>query len=295
MIYRNGVPVIGFAGTGCANNPMPRAGYSVWKGAVPPELTKWAVSLRDTMGPYPYGQEWSTMWGTLPVIGRKDHHTWTYRKNPDGSTTLRDDICIPGITLYRPINVTLYRPTGVSRDDVLDPATARPDPELALFGALGDSRAERTRAAFDTLLDEVKRFARSLSPKELDILKLGLEASHMEESVVLGDWKRAEAHADKIIRILHPPAAGVGAYVPPSAWYLWWVARKDGTGSWFGPKLLNDEEVWRLEFDVQRGTPNVSWLYRWVWDGSSPTWQYDTRSATAMYVRAGEQRFAQAS
>ncbi len=75
------------------------------------------------------------------------------------------------------------------------------------------------------------------------------------------------------------------------AYYIWWVERSAG-GQWHGYVLLDDETLWRYEYDVQRGTPDVRRMYRWVWDGQN--WQYDERSAQALYFKAGEQRFAQA-
>jgi hypothetical protein len=134
MISFGGRPAVGFGDPPCPSNPPPRAGYAVWKGGVPPELTQWAVTLRNHIAPFPYGQEWTMRWGTTDVVARKDHHEWTYRKQPDGTATLLTGICVPGITLYRP-----PPPTGVSGlgiDYVLDPATASPDPQLALYPAL---------------------------------------------------------------------------------------------------------------------------------------------------------------
>lgn len=72
-------------------------------------------------------------------------------------------------------------------------------------------------------------------------------------------------------------------------WYIWWIDRLGG-GQWHGPKLLGDEELWRYEYDVERGTVGVRWLYRWLWTGSE--WQYDTRNAYVVAVRAGQQRLA---
>jgi hypothetical protein len=72
-------------------------------------------------------------------------------------------------------------------------------------------------------------------------------------------------------------------------YYIWWIERTGG-GMWFGPKALSDEELWRFEYDVERGTPGVRYLYRWLWTGSE--WQYDTRSAMALYMRATDQRMA---
>src|SRR5271168_2958041 len=40
VIYRDGQPVI--FGESCPSNPPPPAGYVVWKGPVPQELTQWA-------------------------------------------------------------------------------------------------------------------------------------------------------------------------------------------------------------------------------------------------------------
>jgi hypothetical protein len=73
------------------------------------------------------------------------------------------------------------------------------------------------------------------------------------------------------------------------AYYIWWVERDSG-GQWHGYKLLNDETLWRYEFDILRGTSDVRQLHRWRWTGSE--WEYDTRSAEALYVRAGQQKLA---
>ena len=67
--------------------------------------------------------------------------------------------------------------------------------------AIGDDRADRLRAALRTVLREVQQFTRDLTAREEAILRLGLEASHMEESVVRGEWTRAEAHAESIVKL----------------------------------------------------------------------------------------------
>lgn len=64
--------------------------------------------------------------------------------------------------------------------------------------ALGDERPENLRVALKSALYRIRSFTRTLTPREEAILKLGLAASHLEESVAHGDWKRAEAHADKV-------------------------------------------------------------------------------------------------
>jgi len=64
--------------------------------------------------------------------------------------------------------------------------------------ALGDFQS-----ALRVVMGEIENFTRSLSPHEQTILRLGLEASHLEESVVHGDWKRAEAHAESVANLLN--------------------------------------------------------------------------------------------
>jgi hypothetical protein len=130
MMMLGGRPVVGFADQACPDNPPPRAGYAVWRGSVPPDLVKWAILLRDHIASFPYGQEWSMRAGTTDVVARKDHHTWTFQKQSDGSIQLVSGICIPGITLYRPIPDDA---AAVGDALVFDPATAQPDPRLALY------------------------------------------------------------------------------------------------------------------------------------------------------------------
>lgn len=68
--------------------------------------------------------------------------------------------------------------------------------------ALGSDDVTRFRVLLDGVLNSVKRFSRSLTPRELTILRLGLTASHLEESVAQGDWKRADAHADRVAQLV---------------------------------------------------------------------------------------------
>jgi len=69
------------------------------------------------------------------------------------------------------------------------------------FGIGDDPRADRLRAALREVLDFTEQFSRSLTAREETILRLGLEASHLEESVVYGDWTRARAHAEAIVKL----------------------------------------------------------------------------------------------
>jgi molecular chaperone DnaK (HSP70) len=48
---------------------------------------------------------------------------------------------------------------------------------------------------------EIERFTRSLTEREQTILRIGLEASHLEESVAHGDWTRAKAHAEVVAKL----------------------------------------------------------------------------------------------
>ena len=87
----------------CPANPPAPAGYMVWKGAVPTELTQWAMQLRDNIAPFPYGQTWTLDYtdasgNPATVLARKDYHTWTWRNGQ-----LVTGLCIPGVTLYAPI------------------------------------------------------------------------------------------------------------------------------------------------------------------------------------------------
>ena len=76
----------------------------------------------------------------------------------------------------------------------------RPVPGFALGGE-GD-RLRQTLNDAQRAVRGVQRFAQSLTPRELVILRLGLEASHLEESVVQGDWARAQAHVEKAAKLL---------------------------------------------------------------------------------------------
>ena len=68
--------------------------------------------------------------------------------------------------------------------------------------ALGSERADRIRAALRAVMGEVQRLTHGLTPREVTILRLGLEASHLEESVAHADWSRAEAHTESLVKLL---------------------------------------------------------------------------------------------
>ena len=108
-------------------NPPPPDGFRVWRGAVPKELTDWAVSIRDQLANFPWHQTWGR-WYTPPggsaeyVIARKDSHSWTFR---NGKLVTG---CFMGVTLFQPVPTaaqTSYNPST----DTLD----TPDVTAATF------------------------------------------------------------------------------------------------------------------------------------------------------------------
>jgi len=118
----------------CPQEPIP-AGWRVWRGSVPPELTQIAMDVRDHVRQYARG----TIVQTLNYNGQTvgvfvSSHTWTYRKQADGSVKLVTGICIPGVSL-------LTQPPGTGAalgapDDTTPPDDlSTPDPDMAVFGA----------------------------------------------------------------------------------------------------------------------------------------------------------------
>jgi len=63
-------------------------------------------------------------------------------------------------------------------------------------------------------------------------------------------------------------------------YFLWWIERpgEPQGGQWYGPRYLTDLEAFNEQLSIQTNTYNVHKLFRWFWDGSSPTWTYDERS-----------------
>lgn len=110
----------------CPHEPLP-PDWRVWRGPVPPELTRFAVEVRDRIGQYPYGRVVAALpWQGGHVGAFKSHHTWTYRGG-----VLITGICIPGVSLVVPVAATFgaMAPSAPATD--LD----TPDPDLAVFPA----------------------------------------------------------------------------------------------------------------------------------------------------------------
>jgi len=98
----------------------------VWRGAVPAELTQWAIGIRNHINGPAYGTTWSMEYGGQLVVARKDYHSWTYRNG-----VLVTGICIPGVTLYSPVPSGFAESTGNASGDPL----AVPAADMALFDA----------------------------------------------------------------------------------------------------------------------------------------------------------------
>ncbi|MDE2022215.1 MAG: hypothetical protein KGI71_04895 [Patescibacteria group bacterium] len=109
----------------CPANPPAPSGYAVWKGPVPPELSKWAVQLLGTVSKYDFGQTWTMVDAKgETIIARLDRHTWHYL--PDG--TLLTNLCWKGITLYRPL--AIQTPYGGVTTNI---ETATPSADFAVY------------------------------------------------------------------------------------------------------------------------------------------------------------------
>lgn len=119
----------------CPANPPPPAGFVIWKGPVPAPLTQWAMDLRDHINQFPRGYTWTIQYGGGTVLARHDSHSWTWRNG-----VLVTGLCLSGVTLYRPA----AQQAGLNAADVTDPATATPDPELALYSASATRAPEKT-------------------------------------------------------------------------------------------------------------------------------------------------------
>jgi hypothetical protein len=63
------------------------------------------------------------------VVARKDHHTWTYKNGK-----LLSGICIPGITLYKPLlTPSLAGPPGKDLAKGVGDSLTTPDPTVAAY------------------------------------------------------------------------------------------------------------------------------------------------------------------
>lgn len=81
--------------------PIP-AGWKLWtEPHVPPELTQFAMAVRDRINDYPYDQiaETTTAPDGRTVGAFKSVHSWSYLKQPDGTHKLVTGLHIPGISL----------------------------------------------------------------------------------------------------------------------------------------------------------------------------------------------------
>jgi hypothetical protein len=70
--------------------------------------------------------------------------------------------------------------------------------------AIGEKvdETERFNVMLNELLSWAKQFSDSLSPRETNILRVGLTASHLEESIAAGEWSRARGHAERLEKLI---------------------------------------------------------------------------------------------
>lgn len=111
----------------CPANPPAPAGFAVWRGPVPPPLSRWAVGLLKTVNQHDFGYTWQTTDPTTgkPVVARLDRHTWHF----DSSGKLLTGLCWKGVTLYASL------PQGQVGASTGDPLGGPPDPNAAVYGA----------------------------------------------------------------------------------------------------------------------------------------------------------------
>jgi hypothetical protein len=104
----------------CPQEPIP-VGWKVWRGPVPPELTTFAMEIRDRIRSYARGTIAATKhWRGQDVAAFVSSHSWTYRQG-----TLVTGICIAGVSLLQP------QPPGVGVTN--DPGLSVPDPDAATW------------------------------------------------------------------------------------------------------------------------------------------------------------------
>ena len=166
--------------------------------------------------------------------------------------------------------------------------------------ALG-AEDDRLEGALLEILNAVKAFGSTLSPREKIVLEIGLTASHMEESLAHGDWKRAEAHMGRLVELLDEFRQGTARGGSPSStigevamiylnsrpvagfvgdWQWPWGSKKwrqffgfYGGKLWadHGPLWLSDEDAWAYGVKLIAESP-IDRLYRLDWDPFSKTW-----------------------
>jgi len=112
----------------CVPEPIP-GGWRVWRGPVPAPLTQAAMDVRDHIRQYERG----TIARVVEYNGTTaaffvSSHSWTYKRQPDGSMKLITGLCIPGVSL-------LSQATPVGANATADTPFPDPDPELAVYGA----------------------------------------------------------------------------------------------------------------------------------------------------------------
>lgn len=107
----------------CPQEPTP-AGWKVWQGPVPTELTQQAMDIRDHVRSYARGSFAKQMqYGGQTVGFWVSSHTWTWRNG-----VLVTGLCIPGVSI-------LVLPVTGGAGATPPPDLSTPDPTAAMYGA----------------------------------------------------------------------------------------------------------------------------------------------------------------
>jgi hypothetical protein len=151
---------------------------------------------------------------------------------------------------------------------------------------IGEDRADHLRAALMEVLKSVKAFGQALTPRERLILEIGLKASHMEESLASGDWKRAEAHMHGLVDLFEQFSQQPGTTMrggelgfwpwDSSKWRYYFGMEADRVATRAGPLWLTDHDAAVREADiVQEGLAQGRALssVRYDWDESAGRWR----------------------
>jgi hypothetical protein len=61
---------------------------------------------------------------------------------------------------------------------------------------------DRFKTAFTTILDTIQNFNKTLSPRDLHLMQIGMRASHIEEAMAHGEIDRARGHLDALVTLV---------------------------------------------------------------------------------------------
>lgn len=64
-----------------------------------------------------------------------------------------------------------------------------------------DTESKKLLDAFNLILDGLVKYKKSLSPRELTIMQIGMRSSHLEEALASGEFDRARSHYKAILEL----------------------------------------------------------------------------------------------